>query len=59
MLIAKNCNACNYFEQRRDKKLKNEAGLCRFNPPTILETVNPVAYWPSVQPDDWCGKFAN
>jgi hypothetical protein len=59
MIITKNCTDCNYFEQRGEKNSENQSGLCRFNPPTIIETVNPVAYWPSVQPTDWCGKFAN
>ena len=61
MTSSKNCGACNYFEQTDaiEKAVSNKAGLCRYNPPLMMETMAPVAQWPVVQVKDWCGKFAD
>ncbi len=57
----KNCKSCTYFEQTDaiGKVTTGKAGLCRYNPPLIMETMTPVAQWPVVRVEDWCGKFAN
>ena len=55
------CKFCNYFEQvdAIEKMTRGKAGLCRYNPPLMMENMTPVAQWPVVQIEDWCGKFAN
>lgn len=55
----KTCEVCSYFEQNDDIKrvASGTAGLCRYNPPLIMETMAPVAQWPVVQVKDWCGRF--
>ena len=57
----RNCKACNYFEQSDaiERVATGKAGLCRYNPPLIIENMTPVAQWPVVQVEDWCGKFAS
>ena len=56
----KNCRACSYFDQTGaiEKVAYGLAGFCRYNPPLIMETMTPVAQWPVVQVQDWCGKFS-
>jgi hypothetical protein len=55
--MAEKCVDCRNFEKK-----EANAGLCRFNPPaTHIELVSKNrtvwAIWPTVKPDDWCGKF--
>ena len=61
MTEIKTCKVCNYFEQ--DEAIKKVAsgkvGLCRYNPPLIMDNMAPAAQWPVVQVKDWCGKFAS
>ena len=61
MRTIKHCESCAYFEQTDaiEKVVSKSAGLCRYNPPLIMETMAPVAQWPVVQVNDWCGKFSN
>lgn len=57
----KNCKVCTYFEQTDaiERVASGTVGLCRYNPPLIMESMTPVAQWPVVQVEDWCGKFAS
>ena len=57
----KQCNKCNFFEQigTIDRSSEGLAGLCRYNPPLLMEKMAMVAQWPVVQAKDWCGKFSN
>ncbi len=61
MSNTKKCSACAYFENHNsvESLASSKIGLCRLNPPFIMETMAPVAQWPLVKSDDWCGKYSN
>jgi len=54
-MSAKACTTCTFFDKRT--KADDQAGLCRFNPPSFLTEVELEAKWPVVKPTDWCGHF--
>ena len=58
---SKKCEVCNFFERTDaiERVAAGRVGLCRYNPPLIMENMSPVAQWPVVNVEDWCGKFAN
>ncbi|HEY0121275.1 MAG TPA: hypothetical protein VGC14_05855 [Rhizobium sp.] len=53
------CKSCTYFEDHvlNSAKVKDEAGLCRYNPPVSQPDANARGLWPVVTANDWCGHF--
>lgn len=54
--MAEQCDSCKYYRLRTygvapDTK---QVGECRFSDPAA-QGQNGI--WPSVKPDDWCGKY--
>lgn len=53
------CKDCRYF----DKQFRDESGLCRVNPPSMITVVTQSGLklfhgrWPEVKVKDWCGRF--
>ena len=61
MFVTKNCKECSFYETTKEIKSRENSnvGLCRYNPPSIMEPLSPIAKWPIVSDNDWCGKFQN
>jgi hypothetical protein len=54
------CGNCQFFDTRSKAaaNLKDDSGLCRYNPP-MPQSVSPArGAWPVVGAEDWCGHFA-
>jgi hypothetical protein len=55
------CGNCQFFDnqsQAASKEKRENAGLCRFNPPLPQSGGNHHGLWPTVGASDWCGHFA-
>lgn len=44
------CETCRWWD-----RIDNECGLCRVNPPALIQD-DVDGHWPIVEPDDWCGE---
>ena len=51
-VITARCESCEYFDDRSET---HASACCRINPPTCSS--DSVGRWPTVERDDWCGKF--
>ena len=53
------CNACVFFDDHATNgaSAKDDAGLCRFNPPVSQPDAEARGLWPVVTSADWCGHF--
>jgi len=54
------CGNCQFFDHQSKvaaKQAKENAGLCRYNPPTP-DSTGDHGVWPVVGRKDWCGHFA-
>jgi len=50
--MAGKCDACKFYSPA------GNCGVCRLNPPTVVVQGNDInTAYPSIRPDDWCGKF--
>ena len=57
-----NCEYCKWFEKHSEH---GKRGLCRVNPPIMIQMANrhleydeiSLGVWPDVDISDWCGKF--
>ena len=46
------CGKCRFCA-----KCENNLLACRFDPPSIVVVNNkPMPFWPTMRPEDWCGK---
>ncbi|WP_349369097.1 hypothetical protein [Salinarimonas sp.] len=53
------CGNCQFFDDKAPSApAKNDAGLCRFNPPISQPARDDRGLWPVVEKEDWCGHFA-
>lgn len=54
-----NCKSCAFFEDHITNKgsVKDDEGLCRFNPPVTQPAEDKRALWPVVTSKDWCAQF--
>ncbi len=54
------CNACTFYEDHvaNSAEVKEDAGLCRYNPPVTQPAPNARGLWPVVSAGDWCGQFS-
>ena len=60
--MSQNCGNCCYYQEK-----EKGMGLCRRNPPSIIETKDPSHYvivsgqyrgnWPLIGQNDWCGEW--
>ncbi len=53
------CGNCRFYDTQSKAAAsapRNEAGLCRYNPP--LPQGGSEGVWPVVESKDWCGHFA-
>ena len=58
ILEKKRCEICIYFDPYKHPNGKVYFGLCRINPPVVLNLDNLTGSWPEVEGDvDYCGSF--
>lgn len=55
------CGNCQFFDNQSKaaaKRVKDDSGLCRYDPPTPHSPTDAHGVWPIVAKNDWCGHFA-
>lgn len=52
------CSNCVYSKIKYDSSNRFESMECRIKPPKATRMMA-GAYWPKVDPHDWCGKHAS